>query len=87
LRRLSDPEDRRRVLVEVTEQGRRRGREAFSGLQSGTDELLRRYSPDDLRLLGAFVEEVRSVVAGEAVRAGPAAVAARGHGTGRRAGR
>ena len=86
LRRLSDPEDRRRVLVEVTELGRRRGRLAFSGLQQGTDQLLRRYSPEDLRLLGRFVEEVRSVVAGQAASAASAAVAARGQRTGRRAG-
>ena len=86
LRRLSDPEDRRRVLVEVTELGRQRGRLAFSGLQQGTDQLLRRYSPEDLRLLGRFVEEVRSVVAGQAASAASAAVAARGQRTGRRAG-
>jgi DNA-binding MarR family transcriptional regulator len=87
LRRLSDPQDRRRVLVEVTEQGRRRGRAAFSGLQQGTDQILRRHSPEELRLLGTFVEEVRSVVAGEAARAVSAAAAARGQGTGRRSAR
>jgi DNA-binding MarR family transcriptional regulator len=87
LHRLSDPADRRRVLVEVTEQGRRRGRQAFSGLQEGTDQLLRRYSPADLRLFGKFVDEVRSVVAGQAAIAAAAAVAARGQETGRWAGR
>jgi DNA-binding MarR family transcriptional regulator len=87
LRRLSDPQDRRRVLVEVTEHGRRRGRAAFSGLQQGTDQILRRHSPEELRLLGTFVEEVRSVVAGEAARAVSAAAAARGQGTGRRSAR
>jgi DNA-binding MarR family transcriptional regulator len=87
LRRLSDPQDRRRVLVEVTEQGRRRGREAFSGLQQGTDRILRRYSPEELRLLGTFVEEVRSVVSAEAASAVSAAVATRGQGTDRRSAR
>jgi DNA-binding MarR family transcriptional regulator len=87
LRRLSDPQDRRRVLVEVTEQGRQRGRQAFSGLQHGTDQILRRYSPEELRLLGTFVEEVRSVVSGEAARAASAAVAAGGQRTGRRGAR
>lgn len=86
LRRVSDPGDRRRVLVEVTEQGRARGREAFSGLQQGTEQLLRRYSPEELRLLAGFVEEVRSVVAGQAAQAASAA-AARGQAAGRRAGR
>ena len=87
LRRLSDAKDRRRVLVEVTELGRQRGREAFSGLMQGTDRLLRSYSPEELRLLGGFVEEVRSVVAGQATEAASAAIAARGHRSGRRAGR
>jgi DNA-binding MarR family transcriptional regulator len=87
LRRLSDPVDRRRVLVQLTEQGRRRGRQAFSGLQEGTDQLLRRYSPEELRLLGKFVEEVRSVVAGQAASAASASIAARGRRTGREAGR
>ncbi len=72
LRRRSDPGDRRRVLVEVTELGRQRGREAFSGLMHGTDQLLRRYSPVELRLLGGFVEEVRSVVTRQAVEAAAA---------------
>jgi DNA-binding MarR family transcriptional regulator len=87
LRRLSDPRDRRRVLVEVTELGRQRGRMAFSGLQEGTDQLLRRYSPGELRLLGGLLEEVRAVVAGQAAEAASAAVTARGQRPSRRAGR
>src|SRR6202161_4869626 len=51
LRRISDPTDRRRVLVEVTELGRQRGRAAFSGLQEGTAQLFRRDSPRELGLL------------------------------------
>ena len=87
LRRLSDPQDRRRVLVEVTELGRQRGRAAFSGLQEGTDQLLRRYSPGELGLLSRFVEEVRAVVAGQAAEAASAAVTARGQKSAGRAGR
>jgi DNA-binding MarR family transcriptional regulator len=87
LRRLSDPSDRRRVLVEVTELGRQRGREAFSGLAQGTDQLLRRYSPAELGLLGVFVDEVRSLVAGHAAQAAAAATAARRPRPGRRAAR
>lgn len=87
LRRLSDARDRRRVLVEVTEMGRQRGREAFSGLQHGTDQLLRRYSSEELRLLGGFVEDVRSVVAGQTAAAASAAVTPRWPGSARRAGR
>jgi DNA-binding MarR family transcriptional regulator len=77
LRRRGDPGDRRRVLVEVTELGRRRGREAFSGLMRGTDQLLGRYSPEELALFGAFVEQVRSVVARQAADAASAAVGSR----------
>src|ERR1700689_1465995 len=66
LRRLSDPRDRRRVLVEVTELGRRRGRAAFSGLQEGTDQLLRRYSPGALQPPRPVVEAVRAGIAGRA---------------------
>jgi hypothetical protein len=75
------------VLVEVTELGRQRGRAAFSGLQEGTDQLLHRYSPAELRLLGGFVEEVRAVVTRQAAEAASAAVTARGQRSARRAGR
>ncbi len=75
LRRRSDALDRRRVLVEVTELGRRRGREAFAGLMDGTDRLLSRYSPEELRLIGGFVEEVRSVITAQAAKATSAAAA------------
>jgi DNA-binding MarR family transcriptional regulator len=81
LRRLSDPRDRRRVLVEVTELGRGRARAAFSGLQEDTDRLLRRYSLGELRLLGWFVAEVRAVVAGLAAAAAAAAAAEAAEGT------
>lgn len=87
VRRRSDAQDRRRVLVEVTEAGRQRGREAFSGLMQGTDQLLRRYSPEELRLLGAFVDEVRSLAADQAALARPAPELARGRGRAGRAGR
>ena len=73
LRRSVDPEDRRRVLVEVTELGRQRGREAFGGLMHGTDQLLRRYSSGELSLLGGFIEEARSVVSRAAAEAAAAA--------------
>jgi DNA-binding MarR family transcriptional regulator len=73
LRRRSDTSDRRRVLVEVTELGRRRGREAFAGLTEGTDQLLSRYSPEELQLIGGFVEEVRSVITAQAAEAVSAA--------------
>lgn len=69
VRRRSDASDRRRVLVEVTALGRRRGREAFAGLSDGTDLLLSRYSPEELQLIGGFLEEVRSVITAQATKA------------------
>ncbi|HEY1619335.1 MAG TPA: MarR family transcriptional regulator [Streptosporangiaceae bacterium] len=87
LRRRGDASDRRRVLVEVTELGRRRGREAFAGLIDGTDRLLSRYSPGELRLIGGFVEEVSSVITAQAAEAGSAAAARRTRRPAGRAGR
>jgi DNA-binding MarR family transcriptional regulator len=66
LRRRSDGADRRRVLVEVTELGRRRGRRAFAGLMEGTSQVLARYSAPELRLLAEFVEGIRAVLIAEA---------------------
>jgi hypothetical protein len=62
--------------VEVTELGRRCGREAFAGLSQGTDRLLTRYSPDQLQLIGEFLEQVRAVITGQAAAALSAATAA-----------
>lgn len=69
LRRRSDTSDRRRVLVEVTGLGRRRGRQAFAGLIEGTDRLLSGYSLQELALIGGFVDEVRSVMTAQAAEA------------------
>jgi hypothetical protein len=61
------------MLVAVTEQGRRDGRAAFTGLMSGTDRLLAGYSPGELELLGQFLQQVRTVIADQADTAGQAA--------------
>lgn len=53
LRRRSDTSDRWRVLVEATEPGHQCRREAFVGLIAGTNWLLSRYSPEELRLMGS----------------------------------
>lgn len=72
LRRTSDPADRRKVLVELTEQGREHGRAAFAGLMQGTDRLLSAYGPKELERIGQFLEQVRALVAAEARAAGAA---------------
>ena len=68
LRRSTDPEDRRRVLVVLTEQGRERGRSAFAGLRSETDKLLSRYSARELSLLAEFLERILAIVSTQADR-------------------
>lgn len=71
--RVADPADRRRVLVAVTEQGRRDGRAAFAGLMGGTDRLLADYSPSELQLLEQFLRKVRALITEQADAAGQAA--------------
>lgn len=65
-RRTTDTSDRRRVLVEVTNAGRRRGQQTHAGLMQGTNEVLERYSAEELGLLYEFVEAIRSVLVAEA---------------------
>ncbi len=68
-RRVRDVSDRRRVLVEVTELGRKRGWEAFRGLMAGTQAILAGYSAEELRLFERFVGQVLEVLAVEAATA------------------
>lgn len=74
MRRVPDSADRRRVMVEVTATARQLGRAAFAGLMEGTQRLLARYSPGELRLLDEFLDAVRELVTQQA-----AAQAARSH--------
>ena len=66
LRRSADPEDRRRVLVVLTEQGRERGRIAFAGLMNETERLLSRYSAPELELLADVLERIIATVGAQA---------------------
>jgi DNA-binding MarR family transcriptional regulator len=69
VRRVRDATDRRRVLVEVTDLGRKRGWEAFRGLMEGTQAVLAGYSVEELDLLERFVGQVREVLVAEAAAA------------------
>jgi DNA-binding MarR family transcriptional regulator len=87
VRRSADPADRRRVLVELTEQGREHGRAAFAGLMRETDRLLSGYPLAELELLSGFLARVCALVVAQAEiatsGAGRSAVGAdesRGHG-------
>ncbi|MGH3186149.1 MAG: MarR family winged helix-turn-helix transcriptional regulator [Streptosporangiaceae bacterium] len=88
MRRVRDGADRRRVMVEVTAVARQEGRAAFAGLMEGTQRLLARYSPAELRLLDEFLDSVRALVIEQAAarsareRPEPAARGAAGGGLG-----
>jgi DNA-binding MarR family transcriptional regulator len=69
LRRVRDGNDRRRVLVELTDLGRERGWEAFRGLMEGTQAVLAGYSAEELRLFERFVGQIRDVLVTEATAA------------------
>jgi DNA-binding MarR family transcriptional regulator len=57
-RRVQDPADRRRVLVELTDQARAAGYELMAGPMIAAGELLmKRYSERDLELMIDFMEQ------------------------------
>jgi DNA-binding MarR family transcriptional regulator len=54
VQRLSDPSDRRRVLVELTSQARRRAGEIYGPL-AGEMTQFEQYTDDELRLIAGFM--------------------------------
>lgn len=58
-RRVQDPNDRRRVLVELTPEARERGRSYYTGHAQLAEQLYHRYSEDQLGLLRDFVRGSR----------------------------
>jgi DNA-binding MarR family transcriptional regulator len=58
-RRLQDPNDRRRVLVELTPEARDRGRSFYTEHAALAEKLYHRYNEDELRLLRDFVRGSR----------------------------
>jgi DNA-binding MarR family transcriptional regulator len=54
VRRVSDPDDRRRVVVEITELSRERALQLFGPLVRDSGPLLEHYSDEQLRLLIEF---------------------------------
>jgi|tagenome__1003787_1003787.scaffolds.fasta_scaffold20778145_2 DNA-binding MarR family transcriptional regulator len=57
-RRVADEADRRKVLVEATEEVRRRALEIYYPLQPKGEKLMREYSDDELRRIIRFLEGV-----------------------------
>jgi DNA-binding MarR family transcriptional regulator len=56
--RVRDEDDRRKVLVEPTEELRRRAQEIYYEMGPEGERLMRSYSDDELRLVLRFLEEV-----------------------------
>jgi DNA-binding MarR family transcriptional regulator len=61
VRRVADPQDRRRILVEVTEKQRQEAARLYFPLKAMADPFFEGLSEDDLRLLVAFNRVSREV--------------------------
>lgn len=66
--RLADPADRRRVLVELTHEARKRARRFCLGHAELAEQLYRRYNEQQLELLLEFVRESREFNERQAAR-------------------
>jgi DNA-binding MarR family transcriptional regulator len=55
VRRVRDPDDRRRVLVEISETARQRGREIYQPFEDGTVPMLEPFSDEQLALMADFL--------------------------------
>jgi DNA-binding MarR family transcriptional regulator len=63
VRRVADPRDRRRLLIEKTARTAERDREVFGGLARMTLESLDAYSANELAVIQHFLEEIREITA------------------------
>jgi DNA-binding MarR family transcriptional regulator len=66
VRRVRDPHDRRKVLVEVSRGSLSRYGNAYTGLQSALDSALKGYTEDELKAVERFVVTMVQVLRGEA---------------------
>ena len=62
LRRVRDPEDRRRVVLEMSESATAAGAEFFGGLQRDLVAAMRHYSEDELAVVRRFLTEMTEVI-------------------------
>ena len=60
-RRLPDPADRRRVMVEITPEVRSHSRDFYAEHAQASEQLYQRYTEEQLRLLRDFVRGSREL--------------------------
>jgi DNA-binding MarR family transcriptional regulator len=62
VQRVRDPEDRRRVVLEMTDSAAAAGREFFGGLQRDLLAAMRSYSDEELATVRRFLTEMADVI-------------------------
>lgn len=70
VRRVPDPEDRRRVALEMSDAAMAAGAEHFGGLQRDLTAAMSSYSDDELAVVRRFLEDMTEVI-GHHARSGP----------------
>lgn len=68
VRRVRDPHDRRKVLVEVSRNNLTAYGDAFDGLWHALDRALANYTSDELKAIERYITEMISVLSAEAHR-------------------
>jgi DNA-binding MarR family transcriptional regulator len=70
VRRAPDPNDRRRVMIEIVEHSKRKDEvhNLFSGIARATSELLERYSDEELAFILDFVERCNALSHAETIK-------------------
>jgi DNA-binding MarR family transcriptional regulator len=71
--RTRDPEDRRRVVVEVVPEAMQRIGRSFDDVEAAVEELLRPYTLEQLRFLTEFLDQATTWVHARLARAAPPA--------------
>jgi len=59
--RRDDPNDRRGVLVAATPYAQKRVKSLWGPIQAEGEKILSAYSEEDMRLIGKFLEQVRTL--------------------------
>ena len=79
--RITDPRDRRRVLVAITEEGHQRGEEIYAPLVHASRDMLQRYTTAELRLLLDYLDRSRELLTTHAAQLQKQSGTNQGHAT------